>query len=90
VEIVQVTRRQSQFLCACPPLDLALPPGGGDAIRVFFEEDDITGPEYAGGSTAFAVGVLDVSAWWIVGVADIETTVVHLEDIDVEGHGERG
>ncbi|MDD3545637.1 MAG: hypothetical protein PHG96_09815 [Kiritimatiellae bacterium] len=44
---------------------------------MFFDVDDLACAEDAGGTATFAVFVLGVAPGWVVGVADVEATVVH-------------
>ena len=68
---------QRQFLRAGPALELLLPSGGGRTVGVFFNENGLASAENARCSTAFAVFVFDVTAERVVGMPDVEATVVH-------------
>jgi len=56
---------------------LSLSLSGGRTVTVFFDVDDLACAEDAGGTATFAVFVLGVAPGWVVGVADVEATVVH-------------
>lgn len=46
----------------------------------------LSGPEHTRCAAALAMFVFCLPTSDIVGVADVKTTVVHLEDVNVEGH----
>jgi hypothetical protein len=81
VKCIQIARRQCLFLGARPAFDLAFPVGSGNSIGMFLHENNLPCTENTGGSTSFSRLVFSVAAWRIVGVADVETIVVHLKDV---------
>jgi hypothetical protein len=52
-----------------------------------FDENDVASAEDAGGPATLAGFVFRMTPGWVVRVAHIETTVLHLEDVDIEGQG---
>jgi hypothetical protein len=75
-----------KLLGSCPAFDLTFTAGRGHAVSVFFKVNDVARAKYPCCAASPALIVLATAARKRVGMADIETTITHLHDVNIERH----